>query len=89
MCDKIQKNSIIYKIEDSFSKKLRYNDKLTDTIRIQLKKEEKTFSHKTTAFHLTYLWFNWGLHRISHKIEDFLGKISYTLIGIQRQLSHN
>ena len=58
MCDKIEENRIIYKIEDSFfaTKKLRYIGKLTNTLRIQLKKGDETFSEKTKGFHLTYAW---------------------------------
>ena len=38
-----------------FWQKLRYNDKLTKTIRIQLKEQDETFSHKTEDFHLAYV----------------------------------
>ena len=50
MFDKIEKNRIIYKIEDFFAKKLRCNDKFAKTIRIQWKKEDETFSNKTEDF---------------------------------------
>ena len=45
----------MYKIEDIL-KKLKCNDKHTNTIWIQLKKEENIFSDKTEDFYLTYVW---------------------------------
>ena len=47
---------IIYKIEDFFWKKLKYNDSHSNIIRIQLKKEVETFYDRTEDFHLTYAW---------------------------------
>ena len=42
-------------MEEFFAKKLRCNDKMTNTIRIQLKKEDETFSDKSENFQLTYV----------------------------------
>ena len=53
---KLRKLRIIYNIEVFLQKILRYNDKLANTIRIQLKKEDKTFSDKTEDFYVTYVW---------------------------------
>ena len=47
-----------------------------------------TFFDRTEDFYQKYAWYNWGLHRISDKIEDFFGKNSDTMIGIQIELSH-
>ena len=47
-------HKIIYKIEDFF-KKLRYKNRHTNTIRIQLKKDVETLSDITKDFHLTYV----------------------------------
>ena len=43
---------MIYRIEVFFAKK-RYNEKLTNTVRIQLKKEGESFYHKTEDFQQT------------------------------------
>ena len=48
---KIEDN-IIYSIKD-FLKKLNCNDKHTNTLRTQLKKEEEIYSDKIEGFHLT------------------------------------
>ena len=50
MYDKIEDNKVIYEIEDFLEKELRSNDKHTNTIRIQLKKEEEIFCDKTENF---------------------------------------
>ena len=50
------------------------NDKHTNTIAMQLKKEEETFSDKTEEFYLTYVWWIWGLHKIIDQIEDIFRK---------------
>ena len=55
-----------------FLKKLRCNDKHTNTIRIQLKKGEETLADKTENIYLTYVSEKWELHRIIDKIEDLL-----------------
>ena len=62
MCDKIEENRIIYIIE-FLQKKLRYNDKLTNTLRIQLKKEDETFFHKMKIF----------IKHMYDKFEDYKG----------------
>ena len=40
----------MYKIEDYFEKKHKYNDSHTNIIRIPMKKEVDTFSDKTEDF---------------------------------------
>ena len=52
---------------------------------MQLKKEDEIFSDKTEDFHITYVWKNWGLHRITDKIDEFLRKFSDTKGGMQTQ----
>ena len=48
-----------------------------------MKKEEDTFLQRTEDSHLTYIWQNWGLHKITDIILDFFEKISDTMKGIQ------
>ena len=50
------------------------NQKLNNVIRMYLKREVETFSGRTEDFNLTYVSWNWGLHIITDKIEDFFGK---------------
>ena len=47
---------IIQKFEDLFRKKLWYNDRHTNTIRIQLRKDVETYSVNSDALHLTDGW---------------------------------
>ena len=54
-----------------------------------MKREVETFSGRTEDFNLTYVSWNWGLHIITDKIEDFFGKSSSTIRGIHIELSHN
>ena len=56
MYDKIEDNLMKFIKLKIFWKKFRINDKCTNTIWIQLKKEENTVSDKTEDFYLTYLW---------------------------------
>ena len=49
----------------------------------------ETVSGITEDFNLTYVWWNCRLHKITDKIEDFLRKISYTMLGIKIQLEYN
>ena len=60
---KIEDNLKEFIKQKIFLKKLRCNDKDTNTIRIQLKNEEEIFSDKSEDFHLTYVL----------KTEDYLG----------------
>ena len=46
----------IYKIEDLFRKKSQINDRHTNTIRIQLKKDMEIYYFNYEALHLTYGW---------------------------------
>ena len=56
MYDKIEENRIIFKSEDIFEKrKLRHNDRHTNTVTIQLKNVEK-YSFNSEALHIPYGW---------------------------------
>lgn len=46
---------LIDKIEDLFRKILGYNDRLTNTIRIQLKKEVETYIVNSEDLHIIYV----------------------------------
>ena len=48
-------DSLIYKLKFFLRKNHRCNDKHTNRIRIQLKKEEETFSDKNEDFHPTFV----------------------------------
>ena len=43
------------KLKIFWKKILSFNQKHTNTIRMQLKKDEETYSDKTEDFHLTYV----------------------------------
>ena len=55
MYNKIEDNKVFYEIEDCLKKNLRCSDQHRNSIRVQLKQEEETFSDKIEDFYLTYV----------------------------------
>ena len=69
-------------------KKVRYNDRFTNTIRIKLKKEVETFIVNSEHLHLTYVLQNRWQHRKIDKIKGVFDRISDTMKGMQIQLKY-
>ena len=78
-------NRIIDKIEDLFRKIPADNDRHTNTIRIQWKKEQEIYSVNSQDLCLIYVWqMDYNTGKLV-KLKIFLIKISDSMKGIQIQ----